>query len=70
MHLRDGHYAGSERLGHGVGYESAHDSADGWVNQDYLGVDRTYYHPVDRGRESEFRQRLHELRTRRAPAPD
>ena len=70
MHLRDGHYAGSERLGHGVGYEYAHDSADGWVNQDYLGVDRTYYHPVDRGRESEFRQRLHELRTRRAPAPD
>ncbi|MEI6540330.1 MAG: replication-associated recombination protein A, partial [Planctomycetota bacterium] len=54
----------------GVGYEYAHDSADGWVNQDYLGVDRTYYHPVDRGRESEFRQRLHELRTRRAPAPD
>jgi len=70
MHLRDGHYAGSERLGHGVGYEYAHDSADGWVSQDYLGVDRQYYHPVDRGRESEFRQRLNDLRTRRKPAED
>ena len=70
MHLRDGHYAGSERLGHGVGYEYAHDAADGWVNQDYLGVDRQYYQPVDRGKESEFRQRLNELRTRRKPAGD
>ncbi len=65
MHLRDGHYAGSERLGHGVGYEYAHDSAEGWVNQDYLGVDRQYYHPVDRGKESEFRQRLEQLRALR-----
>ncbi len=68
MHLRDGHYAGSERLGHGVGYEYAHDSAEGWVNQDYLGVDRQYYHPVDRGKEAEFRIRLEELRSRRKPA--
>lgn len=65
MHLRDGHYAGAERLGHGIGYEYAHDSAEGWVNQDYLGVDRQYYHPVDRGKEAEFRQRLEELRSRR-----
>lgn len=65
MHLRDGHYAGAERLGHGIGYEYAHDSAEGWVNQDYLGVDREYYRPVDRGKEAEFRQRLQELRSRR-----
>jgi len=70
MHLRDGHYAGSERLGHGVGYEYAHDSAEGWVNQDYLGVDRQYYHPVDRGKEAEFRIRLEELRSRRKPASE
>lgn len=65
VHLRDGHYAGAERLGHGIGYEYAHDSAEGWVNQDYLGVDREYYRPVDRGKEAEFRQRLQELRSRR-----
>ncbi len=42
MHLRDGHYAGAERLGHGTGYQYAHDSADGWVSQDYLGVPKQY----------------------------
>ena len=68
MHLRDGHYAGAERLGHGVGYQYAHDEADGWVNQDYLGVDRQYYQPVDRGKESEFKQRLNDLRQRRKPS--
>jgi putative ATPase len=65
MHLRDGHYAGAARLGHGVGYQYAHDSADGWVSQDYLGVEREYYQPVNRGREAEFRQRLQELRERK-----
>ncbi len=65
MHLRDGHYAGSKRLGHGVGYEYAHDAADGWVNQDYLGVEKQYYQPVDRGHEAEFLKRLTDLRERR-----
>jgi putative ATPase len=65
MHLRDGHYAGSKRLGHGVGYEYAHDAADGWVNQDYLGVEKQYYQPVDRGHESELLRRLTDLRERR-----
>jgi putative ATPase len=65
MHLRDSHYPGASKLGHGVGYQYAHDSADGWVNQDYLGVDRQYYQPVDRGKESEFLKTLTELRSRR-----
>lgn len=65
MHLRDGHYAGSKRLGHGVGYEYAHDAADGWVNQDYLGVEKQYYEPVDRGHEAEMLRRLTDLRERR-----
>ncbi len=65
MHLRDGHYAGSKRLGHGVGYEYAHDAADGWANQDYLGVEKQYYQPVDRGHEAEFLKRLTDLRERR-----
>ena len=68
MHLRDGHYAGAEKLGHGVGYKYAHDSVEGWVNQDYLGVDRQYYHPVNRGKEAEFRERLTQLRSRRESA--
>jgi len=70
MHLRDGHYPGATRLGHGVGYQYAHDSADGWVNQDYLGVDRQYYQPVDRGKEAEFLKTLTELRSRRQVKQD
>jgi putative ATPase len=66
-HLRDGHYPGSKRLGHGEGYEYAHNSADGWVDQDYLGIDRSYYRPVDRGFEAELLKRLNEFRDRRLP---
>jgi putative ATPase len=62
VHLRDGHYAGSERLGHGQGYQYAHDAEGGVVSQDYLGVDRTYYVPTDRGRERALGERLRELK--------
>ena len=67
MHLRDRHYKGAERLGHGESYEYPHDSAEGWVPQDYLGVERNYYQPVDRGAEAEMKQRLDDLRQRRQP---
>lgn len=69
-HLRDRHYAGAKRLEHGQGYEYAHDGADGWVDQDYLGVEKVYYQPVQRGREAEFRRRLDELRRRRGIGDD
>jgi putative ATPase len=65
VHLRDSHYPGAARLGHGAGYQYPHDAPDGWVAQDYLGVDREYYQPMDRGHEAEFRERLNELRRRR-----
>src|SRR5450432_4007083 len=65
-HLRDGHYAGSKRLEHGVGYQYAHDFPEGFVRQDYLGVDKTYYQPTDRGFEAEIARRLQEFRERRA----
>ena len=57
-HLRDGHYPGGKRLGNGVGYQYAHDHPNGYVEQDYLGVDRTYYTPTDRGFESDIIARL------------
>lgn len=65
MHLRDRHYAGAKRLGHGEGYEYAHEGEGGWVDQDYLGVEKTYYQPVDRGFEKEIRKRMDELKGRR-----
>ena len=65
IHLRDRHYTGAERLGHGDGYQYPHDAADGWIDQDYLGVDRQYYEPVDRGFESDLKKRLDAFRERR-----
>ncbi len=64
VHLRDRHYAGAERLGHGAGYQYAHDAEDGVVAQDYLGVDREYYRPVDRGFEQQLAERLADIRQR------
>ncbi|TWT90886.1 Replication-associated recombination protein A [Pseudobythopirellula maris] len=63
-HLRDGHYAGAKRLGHGEGYEYAHNAEGGVASQDYLGVERQYYRPVDRGFEKELAQRLQSIRER------
>jgi putative ATPase len=69
-HLQDGHYKGAERLGHGVGYQYAHESEDGWVDQDYLGIERSYYRPVERGFETELKQRLDEIKSRRSRRPE
>ena len=64
VHLRDGHYAGSKQFGHGQGYEYSHESKDGIAAQDYLGVDRQYYRPTDRGFEQELAQRWGEIQKR------
>ena len=63
-HLRDKHYAGAKQLGHGAGYVYSHDEDDGVAAQDYLGVDRIFYNPVDRGFEKELQQRLEHIRTK------
>lgn len=63
-HLRDASYKGAKQLGHGKGYEYAHNHEDGYVTQDY-GVPRgTYYNPKDSGKESEFRARMQALDSR------
>lgn len=68
MHLKDAHYGGASELGHGQGYVYTHDSPEGWTPQDYLGVDREYYLPVDRGGEAAYRAKLEEWRTKRRQA--
>ena len=62
VHLRDTHYRGAERLGHGQGYQYSHDVEGGVAAQDYLGVEREYYRPTDRGFEQELAQRLETIR--------
>jgi putative ATPase len=65
-HLQDKHYAGAKELGHGQGYAYAHDGPDGIVAQDYLGVERRYYEPTDRGHEQALAERLANIRRRLA----
>ncbi|MCE9590883.1 MAG: replication-associated recombination protein A [Planctomycetes bacterium] len=64
-HLRDGHYAGAKKLGNATGYKYAHDSPTGYVEQDYLGVDKTYYTPSNRGYEQRIAEYLAWIRQQR-----
>ena len=66
IHLRDTHYPGSRRLGHGKDYKYPHDHAEGKVAQDYLGVDKVYYRPTDRGAESAMGAYLEKFRALRS----
>lgn len=65
-HLRDAHYSGARTFGHGVGYQYAHNYAGGWVDQEYIPADVTYYEPTDRGFEAVIRQRMQEIAAKRS----
>jgi putative ATPase len=65
VHLRDAHYLGAQKLGHGVGYDYPHDHPEGWVPQQHLPdeiSDRRYYDPSDHGFEQEIRTRMERRR--------
>jgi putative ATPase len=62
QHLRDAHYAGAERLGHGQGYQYAHDFPGHFAPQDHLGAARVYYNPTDLGTEKKIKERLEKWR--------
>ena len=64
-HLRDSHYAGAQRIGHGKGYVYPHDQPTGVAEQEYAPQDiaeRRYYAPGDHGAERELAARLERLR--------
>ena len=64
-HLKDSHYSGASKLGHGNTYKYAHNYPNGYVKQQYLPtplVDATYYNGIKRGREEQL---LHDWEERR-----
>jgi len=64
-HLRDAHYAGASRLGHGEGYVYPHDLPEGIVAQQYapdVVAARTYYEPSTHGMESRYSERSRVIR--------
>ena len=69
-HLQDRHSASAKAFGRGAGYRYAHDHADGVVAQEYLGVEKRYYEPTDRGEERAMAERLERIRRRLAGTDD
>lgn len=64
VHLQDKHYKGAERLGHGAGYQYAHDYPNHYVKQQYLpdGMEESvFYHPTDQGYEQRIREHFKKL---------
>jgi len=61
-HLRDAHYKGAAKLGHGEGYQYSHDHPGHFIAQDYLGAAKRYYEPTDQGSERKIKERLAQWR--------
>ena len=57
-HLRDAHYSGAKKMGHGDGYVYPHGEEGNFAVQDYMGVSKKYYSPVDSGYESKIKERI------------
>jgi putative ATPase len=65
-HLRDSHYPGSARLGHGEGYAYPHDAEEGVVAQQYAPgaiSGRQYYEPSRHGAEARYADRYDRIRS-------
>lgn len=65
-HLRDAHYQGAAKVGHGKGYRYAHNHPGGVVRQQYApdAVDgREYYRPTRHGAEARFTEVLARIRS-------
>ena len=64
-HLQDAHYKGAHKLGHGVGYEYAHDFPNHFSRQQYLPdeiKEARFYEPGDLGYEKQIKEHLQKLR--------
>jgi putative ATPase len=64
-HLRDAHYSGAQKLGHGEEYKYPHDFEEGVVAQRYAPdsvADRVYYQPSGHGNEARVAERASRIR--------
>jgi len=58
VHLRDTHYPGAEKLGHGDNYKYSHDYKDHFVKQEYIPEKKKYYIPSTIGYEKKIKEWL------------
>jgi putative ATPase len=61
-HLRDSHYAGAKKFGHGEGYLYPHDYEGGFVPQRCLEGGSQYYEPTTNGLEGRIKERMDHYR--------
>jgi putative ATPase len=64
-HLRDAHYPGASKLGHGTSYVYSHDEPFGVAEQQYapdVVADAEYYRPTEHGAEAAVKQRWERVR--------
>ena len=64
-HLRDAHYGGSKKIGHGQGYQYSHDAPFGIAEQQYAPdevLDAEYYQPTNLGAEGGLKERWERIR--------
>ena len=61
-HLKDAHYAGAKQLGHGQGYQYAHDFKDHYVKQVYVEGGQQFYKPTEMGYEAKIKNWLEHLK--------
>ena len=62
IHLKDSHYKGAEKLGHGAGYKYAHDYPQHYVEQEYMPHEEVYYEPTLQGYEAKIKERMDKLK--------
>ncbi len=65
--LKDSHYKGAKKLGHGEGYQYAHDHPNHYVEQNYMPIKKKYYVPTEMGREKKLKEFMDLIR-RKAPS--
>ena len=65
VHLQDSHYKSAGKLGHGIGYQYAHDFKNHYVAKQYLPdalAGTHFYEPTDMGYEKQIRAHLEKIR--------
>ena len=67
-HLRDAHYPGAKRLGHGEGYQYSHEFPGGIAPQRYGIEPGRFFQPTDHGYEAKIKARIAEWEKLRAAA--
>ncbi len=60
--LKDSHYQGAKKIGHGEGYKYSHDYEGHYTEQDYLERKIKYYFPTDQGYEKTLKEYLEKIK--------